>query len=886
MISSVISKVLGTKNVRTLKKFQETIGRINQAEKDMKLDSLNLDDLKAKTEEFKLRIAGGASLDSVLPEAFAVCREVSFRVMGMRHYDVQLMGGIVLHRGNIAEMKTGEGKTLVATLPVYLNALSGQSVHVVTVNDYLAKRDSELMRPLYEALGLSVGALQNQMESEDRRFVYSHNDIIYGTNSEFAFDYLKDNMVARKEEVMQKGLHFALIDEVDSILIDEARTPLIISGQGDLDVETLSLVYQMALSMNIKIFPEEKKEHHDAPEDGVAAYLYEKGKVVRICEHGYEAFENFLIEKQVIESSREAYTSRFLSLINILSTTLKAIYLYQNHVDYLVTEGKVQIINAHTGRIEAGRRWSDGLHQSIEIKEGVEILPDNQAMASISLQNFYRMYEKIGGMTGTADTEAFEFMDIYGLDVVVIPPHKGLLRIDYDDQVFIKESAKHKAILNDIQLHHKKDRPILVGTASVKESELISRLLDEAGLKHSVLNAKNHEKEASIIAQAGRPGAITIATNMAGRGTDIILGGNAEEIIRGLDHYDAESATAIKRHCLEANKRVKEAGGLHVIGTTRHDSRRVDNQLKGRAGRQGDPGSSVFYVSFEDQLLKLFAKSGLIGLISNLGLDENEAITHRSINNAILKAQSGVESYHFNMRKELLKFDDINNLQRKEVYGMRNDWLYSENCLENGKEILHGGISVIIERYLPAGKFVEEWDVTGANDYFMHHLGMNIDINKMINEMHYFEWSEVHDKIHNELDRLVNELSESINKEHLAEISRSIMLYSIDTNWRDQIEDLEQLREGIHLRGFAQKNPVQEYGKESVNMFTFMIDAIREQFASEFIRTIHNMVHQKPSEIEANKAEIPTVNEKEDFSAKEVATNTLPVISHLFLRAA
>jgi preprotein translocase, SecA subunit len=839
MIKKVLRKVLGSKNQRTLKGFGDVIDKINSFEQEYSAFDDGL--LKEKTDEFKKRLSNGESIDKILPEAFAVCREMSKRVLGMRHYDVQMIGGIVLNGHNIAEMRTGEGKTLVATLPVYLNALTGEQVHVVTVNDYLARRDAELMRPLYEALGLRVGFLQSSMNNEERRFVYHLNDIVYGTNSEFAFDFLRDNMATSPDELLQRGLHFALIDEVDSILIDEARTPLIISGQGERDVKTIETSLLIAREFNVFILPESQKGQEDEYQH-YDAIISEKGKQVKITENGYAKVESYLVKKDVIEHAGELYSQKFLHVLGLVSTTLKALHLYHNHVDYLVSDNKIKIINAHTGRLEEGRRWSDGLHQAIEAKEGVEILSDNQSLASISLQNFYRLYSKLAGMTGTADTEAFEFNEVYGMDVIVIPTHKPLLRFDARDHVFLSEQAKFNAVIADIEEKHLINRPVLVGTASVRESEILSQLLTEKGLIHNVLNAKNHEQEAGIIAQAGRPGAITIATNMAGRGTDIILGGNAKELISSIVEPEPDIIAAIKNNCLEANKIVLTAGGLHVIGTTRHDSRRVDNQLMGRSGRQGDPGSSIFYVSLEDELMRLFGGNKYMNMFRTLGIEDDDCITHRFIDKAIADAQHKVEQQHYNMRKELLKYDDINNMQRKEIYEMRKEWLMSTDVSKQAIEIIKMATTKVIDKYIPAGHFMETWDVQGIDDYLRFNWG--VECNVVENSSHDSLSDDViHQDIKDSVHNTIELISKELPKEAFEVLSKTLMLHVIDQHWREQIESLDQLREGIHLRGYAQKNPIQEYGLDSMEFFKSMIESIQERYATAFFRSMYETIH-------------------------------------------
>lgn len=884
MAKSIVMRIFGSQNERILRKLKSTVDKINIASKQLNLSHLTDEELSEKTNEFKDRFLNKKeSLDNLLPEAYAVCQEMSGRKLGMRHYDTQLLGGVVLHGNNIAEMKTGEGKTLVATLPAYLNSLSGEQVHVVTVNDYLAKRDANLMRPLYEALGLRVGFLYPDMSQDERLDTYGNNDIIYGTNHHFAFDYLRDNTALSKDDVAQKKLSYAIIDEVDSILIDEARTPLILSGSGEVDVDTIKFIYEIASNIKVQIFTEQKKEHEEESRFNVDALLFEKGKSIRLFESGYHKLESFLIDRGVISEPQDLYSKRFLYLIDMMSTTIRALHLYKNRIDYICDDNKIKIINLGTGRVEEGKRWSDGLHQAVEMKEGVKILPDNFPIASISLQNFFRTYDKISGMTGTADTEAREFMEVYNMQVVVIPTNKKLIRIDHSDWVFTTARGKYKAILHDIKKNHDLGRPVLVGTASVSESEYVSSLLEEQSLPHHVLNAKNHAQEAIIISHAGRSGAITIATNMAGRGTDIILGGNAKDLISNLNHYDDESAQAIRDMCKKDAEKVIAAGGLHVIGTTRHDSRRVDNQLMGRAGRQGDPGSSRFYASFEDDLLRIFAASGVMNFILGLHIDEYEAISHSAIDKAISKAQAKVESEHYNSRKEILKYDDINNIQRTEIYEMRREWLYNDADPESSVRLLHCGLDSIIQKYLPKGTFIESWDILGLEDYLNFNLGMNISMSEIIDESKHIDDLKIYDAIHSKLDFVIENLKEEASLDAVNYFSRVTMLNVIDEHWQHQLAHLGELREGIHLRGFAQKDPIQEYGKESLALFMSLISSLQESYLTGFIRSVKEHIAFVKRKIEHDDALLAQHTDESQISnLYQSSEQSVFVINHLY----
>lgn len=832
----ILKNIFGTSNSRKIKKLNKVVEAIGKLSGEY--DSLTDEELTSKITELRQKVAKEGTA-STINEIFALCRVASTRVLGMTPYDVQIMGGIVLNEGSIAEMATGEGKTLVATMPAVLNAFSGKQVHAVTVNDYLAKRDALLMKPLYERMGLSVSFIQSNMSDADRKVAYE-SDIIYGTNSEFAFDYLRDNMALSPSQRVQKGLFFAIIDEVDSILIDEARTPLIVSGRGEVKAEVIHLMNDLVSEFTVHVLDEKNDQKDSEITDD--AVLTESTKHVRLCETGFVKLEKLLVEKGVLQTGRELYESRNLYLIGAMQTALRANHAMHKNVDYMVTEGKVHIINAATGRVEPGRRWSEGLHQAIEAKEEVEILPDNQTLGSISLQNYFRMYEKISGMTGTADTEAKELYDVYGLPVVVIPTHKPNIRIDERDRVYMKKANKYRAIINEIKKQHQSGRPILVGTESVKESDMISQQLDRLGLQHLVLNAKNHESEAYIIAQAGRPGAITISTNMAGRGTDIILGGNLKSWIDSLENPgDEDAVNALKKHWKENHKTVVDAGGLCVIGTTRHQNRRVDNQLRGRAGRQGDPGQTIFFVSLQDDLMAQFGGQRYIDLFSGLNLDDDAYIEHRIVDKALSDAQGKLEGQLSGMRKEMLKYDDIVDLQRKEVYETRLEWLHYEDAVTPSKAILEKVIRKLAEQYLPVGAFFENWDIDGFRDTIQFSWGLSLEKWTAPDGHGSFNDTAIHDEVVkvaiDEAERLIGNLPQ----EHVNGVARVLMLNCMDEHWREQIGLLESLRSGIHLRSYAQKQPVQEFGREAMELFETMIEAVEVSYAASFIQGLHGL---------------------------------------------
>lgn len=819
MFAPLLKKLFGSKNEREVKRMLKTVSAINALEEQML--ALSDEQLKGKTEEFKARLAKGETLDQILPEAFAVAREAGKRVMGMRHFDVQLIGGMTLHEGKIAEMRTGEGKTLVGTLAVYLNALSGKGVHVVTVNDYLARRDANWMRPLYEFLGLSVGVVIPFMPPEEKRAAYAA-DITYGTNNEFGFDYLRDNMAFSLEDKFQRELNFAVVDEVDSILIDEARTPLIISGQA----EDSSQLY---MQIN-QLIPRLKQ--HIEEEEGVVTQeghykVDEKTRQVELNEAGHQYVEEMLTAAGLLAEGESLYSAHNLSLLTHVYAGLRAHKLFHRNVEYIVQNGQVILIDEHTGRTMQGRRLSEGLHQAIEAKEGVNIQAESQTLASTTFQNYFRLYNKLAGMTGTADTEAFEFRQIYGLDVIVIPTHRPVARKDFNDLVYLTQEEKYQAIIADIKESQAQGRPILVGTASIETSEYVSKLLEQAGIEHKVLNAKYHEKEAEIIAQAGRPGAVTLATNMAGRGTDILLGGNWEAEVAALEAPSEEQIAQIKADWQKRHQQVIEAGGLHVIASERHESRRIDNQLRGRAGRQGDPGSSRFYLSLEDNLMRIFASDRVKNFMKALGMQSGEAIEHRMVTNAIEKAQRKVEGRNFDMRKQLLEYDDVANEQRKVIYHMRNSLLAADNIGDTIVEFRQEVLNATINNHIPPQSLPEQWDITGLEMALYSDFGLRLPIQQWLDEDDKLYEETLREKILAELLAAYHEKEELAGVEALRTFEKQMLLRVLDDLWKDHLATMDHLRHGIHLRGYAQKNPKQEYKRESFTLFQELLESIK-----------------------------------------------------------
>ncbi len=892
MINKALKLLVGSRNDRELKRIRKLVKKINALEESF--EALTDDALKEKTAEFKARFQKGETLDQLLPEAFAAAREASKRVMGMRHFDVQLIGGVVLHEGKISEMRTGEGKTLVATLAAYLNAISGRGVHVVTVNDYLASRDANWMRPLYEALGLTVGVIVSMQDPQSKRDAYNA-DITYGTNNEFGFDFLRDNMALRKEDRMQRALNYAIVDEVDSILIDEARTPLIISGAAQDSSElyrvmnklvpTLKKVADSAGERNEKIVQTKVLlEGEEKPiSTGVALHraqtenkdlvvvepsnkvpvcrLAEKGhfgidektRTVELTEEGHELVEEWLVKNGLMQENDSLYSAGNLSLLQHVYSALKAHKLFNRDVEYIVQDNQVVLIDEHTGRTMPGRRLSEGLHQAIEAKEGVQIQAESQTLASTTFQNYFRMYSKLAGMTGTADTEAFEFKHIYALEVVVIPTNVPIARQDLNDLIFLSVQEKYEAVVKDVQELVEKKAPVLVGTASVETSEVMSAALKKAGIKHEVLNAKYHEREAEIIAQAGRPGAVTIATNMAGRGTDIKLGGNWEVEVASLDNPTQAQIDAAKADWQRRHDTVIEAGGLHIIGTERHESRRIDNQLRGRAGRQGDPGVSRFYLSLEDSLMRIFASDRVRNFMQALGMEKGEAIEHRMVTNAIEKAQRKVEARNFDYRKQLLEYDDVANDQRTVIYQQRNELLEAEDIQDVIASIRHDVIDGVITNYVPPQSLVEQWDVPGLEQAIEVDFGVSLPIAQWLDEDNKLYEEPLREKIHAALEARYAEKEERIGSVMRA-IERQIMLQVLDTLWKEHLQNMDHLRQGINLRAYAQKNPKQEYKREAFELFQTLLENLKYDVIKVLYR-VEPMTEEQLEEIERRRRE-------------------------------
>jgi len=859
MLANPLKLIFGSSHQRNVNRLAKTVHKINGLEESTA--ALSDARLGARTAEFRARLAKGETLDSLLPEAFAVVREAGKRVMNMRHYDVQMMGGMVLHQGKIAEMRTGEGKTLVGTLAVYLNALTGKGVHVVTVNEYLASRDAAWMKPLYEYLGLTVGVIGAGQTPDEKRAAYAA-DITYGTNNEFGFDYLRDNMAFRLEERVQRPLHFAIIDEVDSILIDEARTPLIISGATDDSTE----LYERLDKLVPRLV---RQKEEDGPGD---FSVDEKARQVHLTEEGHQHIEEMLTEAGLLEPGASLYDATNIALMHHVNAALRAHQLFQRNVHYIIQGGKVVIVDEFTGRTMAGRRWSDGLHQAIEAKEGVDIQAENHTLASITFQNYFRLYEKLGGMTGTADTEAFEFHQIYGLDVVVIPTNRSMVRKDLPDQVFLTRPEKYQAIVADVKDCRERRQPVLVGTASIEASEVLSALLTKEGIAHEVLNAKQHAREAEIVAQAGRPGAVTIATNMAGRGTDIILGGNPELARRALGEEPApEQLAAVDAAWRQAHDEVLAAGGLHIVGSERHESRRIDNQLRGRAGRQGDPGSSRFYLSFEDDLLRIFGSERLSGLMQRLGMTEGEAMEHPWVTRAIENAQRKVEGHNFDIRKQLLEYDDVANEQRRVIYQQRNELLAQGDVAETIARIREDVVRQITFRFLPPDALEDLWDPPGLDAVFRQELGVELGIARWIESDRQIEPATVAQKIHERLLQAYRATENQIGPQALRHVERSVMLRVIDQHWRDHLANMDYLRQGIHLRGYAQKNPRQEYKREAFEMFSQMLEAIKQ----ETLFTLHKLQFQ-PDEVPMRSEPAPIRMQFEHAAAGGMADGESP----------
>lgn len=820
MFNTLVKKIFGSRNERTLRRMEKLVALINACEPQMQ--ALTDQQLAAKTAEFKTRYTEGETLNELLVEAFAVVREVSVRTLGLRHFDVQLIGGMVLHEGNIAEMRTGEGKTLMGTLPAYLNALSGKGVHIVTVNDYLAKRDSAWMRPIYDFLGLSDGVIYPDMPHHEKQAAYQA-DILYGTNNEFGFDYLRDNMAFGLENKVQRELNFAIVDEVDSILIDEARTPLIISGAA----EDSSELY---IKVN-RIIPQLKRQEESAVEEDAAEGDYtvdEKQKQAHLTELGHQHIEEMLIKEGLLTPGESLYHASNITLMHHVNAGLRAHAMFHRDVDYIVQNNQVVIVDEHTGRTMSGRRWSEGLHQAIEAKEGVSIQNENQTLASITFQNFFRLYHKLSGMTGTADTEAYEFQQIYNLEVVVIPTNKPMCRQDEADLIYLGHNDKYQAIIEDVRDCLARKQPVLVGTASIETSELLSHLLTKAGIKHQVLNAKFHEKEAQIIAEAGRPGAVTIATNMAGRGTDIVLGGSlsAEFAARGEGMTDEEKAE-IQQQWEQRHREVIAAGGLRIIGSERHESRRIDNQLRGRSGRQGDPGSSRFYLSLEDNLMRIFASDRVAMLMRRLGMKPGESIEHSLVTKAIENAQRKLEGHHFDVRKQLLEYDNVANEQRKVIYTQRAAVMGMTDLKEAVDSMLEEVMNGLVDAYIPPQSMEDQWNVEGLVKILADDFKIHVNIPQWIEADHTISPEHIQAELVKSCVAHYEEKEKKLGRDVLSQFEKSIILQNIDTHWREHLASMDALRQGIHLRGYAQKDPKQEYKREAFGLFSAMLDEVK-----------------------------------------------------------
>ncbi len=830
MLPKLLTSIFGSRNERLLKEYRRTVTKINALEPT--LEGLSDDQLRAKTEEFKQRVAKGEALDALLPEAFAVVREGSKRVFKMRHFDVQLLGGMALHNGKIAEMRTGEGKTLTATLPVYLNALTGQGVHLVTVNDYLARRDAEWMGKLYNFLGLSVGINLPQMPREDKQAAYAA-DITYGTNNEYGFDYLRDNMVYEVADRVQRPLNYAIVDEVDSILIDEARTPLIISGQAEDHTEMYVRINAVVPHLKKQIGEADPRTGEGVIEPGDFT-ADEKSRQVFLTEAGHENAERLLGEAGLLVEGASLYDAANITLMHHLYAALRAHHLFNKDQHYVVQNGEVTIVDEFTGRLMSGRRWSDGLHQAVEAKEGVHIQAENQTLASITFQNYFRMYKKLAGMTGTADTEAFEFQSIYGLETLVIPPNRVLARKDQLDLVYKTAKEKYTAIAADIKECHERGQPVLVGTTSIENSELIAQLLTQQGLPHQVLNAKQHAREAEIVAQAGRPGMVTIATNMAGRGTDIVLGGNIEKDIQNIEAdasldeaAKAAKIEALKKDQAELNAKVKELGGLRIIATERHESRRIDNQLRGRAGRQGDPGSTRVYLSLDDPLMRIFAGDRVRAIMDRLKMPEGEAIEAGIVSRSIESAQRKVEGHNFDMRKQLLEYDDVSNDQRKVIYQQRNEILETVDVAESIANLRKGALSDVVRTFVPANSLEEQWDLVSLEKVLAEEWQITVDLVKWVEGATSVEDEDVLNRVLEAGNQVYEAKVAIVGKAQFAGYERMVLLQSIDTHWREHLSALDYLRQGIHLRGYAQKNPKQEYKREAFELFGQLLAVVK-----------------------------------------------------------
>ena len=863
MFNRLLTGIFGSRNERLLRQMNKNVAKISALEPGLK--AFSDDELRGKTEEFKKRVADGESLDSLLPEAFAVVREASRRMIGLRHYDVQMIGGMVLHMGKIAEMRTGEGKTLVATLPVYLNALSGKGVHVVTVNDYLAKRDSAWMGKIYSFLGMRVGVVFPGMDYATKRDAYAA-DITYGTNNEFGFDYLRDNMALSAEQRYQRGLNYAIVDEVDSILIDEARTPLIISGPSDDSPQLYVRVNRIVPKLT-------RQEKEDTAGD---YFVDEKQKQVHLSEEGMEHAEQVLRAEGIVGENESLYDAKHLAVVHHLNAALRANTLYRRDQEYIVRDGEVIIVDEFTGRTLQGRRWSDGLHQAVEAKEGVPIQRENQTLASITFQNYFRMYKKLAGMTGTADTEAYEFQQIYGLEVVVIPTHMPMVRKDNQDIIFLKQKYKFEAVIEDIKQCFERKQPVLVGTTSIETSEFLSELLKKEKIPHEVLNAKQHEREAHIVAQAGQPAAVTIATNMAGRGTDIVLGGSLDAELNAQAPDITEGARDdIKTEWLKRHGEVIAAGGLHIIGTERHESRRIDNQLRGRSGRQGDPGSSRFYLSLEDSLMRIFAPDWVTRWMQLFGMKEHEALEDRMITRVIEKSQRKVEAHNFDIRKHLLEFDDTANDQRKSIYEQRNELLDSADVSQNIINIRYDVFSDLVRRFVPPDSVDEQWDIAGLDRTLETDYGFKFDLKHWVDQQHDLDSNGVRDHVIEEVDRFFREKETTYGSEIMRAAEKFFLLQVLDQHWKDHLAAMDYLRQGIYLRGYAQKQPKQEFKREAFVLFQEMLEAVKE----EVVQRLARIRIQNEAEVAALEERQRVEQERRALEFQHAETDTLAAAS-------
>ena len=883
MLGNIIKKAFGTRNERLLKGYFKIVSRINALEPE--IQAFSDADLHAKTDEFKKRLVDGEELDALLPEAFAVVRETSVRTLGLRHFDVQIIGALALHSGKIAEMRTGEGKTLGATMPAYLNALTGKGVHIVTVNDYLAKRDAEWMKPIYEFLGLTVGVNVPGMEPVEKQAAYAA-DITYGTNNEFGFDYLRDNMVFDLDQRVQRPLHYVVIDEVDSILIDEARTPLIISEQAEESSDLYVKINKFIPQLKLQKMEEGQQEEEVLPENQGDYTLDEKNRQAYLTEQGHRTIEALMIKQGLMQAGESLYDVSNISLMHYVYAALRAHTLFYRDVHYIVKNNEVIIVDEHTGRLMPGRRWSDGLHQAVEAKEGATIQLENQTLATITFQNYFRLYEKLSGMTATADTEAFELQKIYGLEVVVIPTNRPMIRRNEPDQVYLTADSKFDAIVNEVKKCHEKGQPLLIGTASIEASELVALFLKKANIKHEILNAKNHEREAKIVAEAGRPGAVTIATNMAGRGTDIVLGGNLEAEVSELDNPTEEEIQKRKADWQKRHDAVIAAGGLHVLGTERHESRRIDNQLRGRSGRQGDPGSSQFYLSMEDNLLRIFVAERMSSIMRRLGVKEDDVIEHPWITRAIEKAQRRVEGMNFDIRKQLLEYDDVANDQRKVIYQQRLQLLQTDDISETIEAIREEAVSEMISSFVPPQTLEEEWDIPGLEKQIREDFGLAFPIAQWLEKDETLHEETLHQRIIDEITKAYKAKEAKADPKTMREVEKTLMLQLLDYHWRDHLAAMDHLRQGIHLRGYAQKNPAQEYKRESFELFAQMLRRIKYELAAtlskleiateEQVAQQQRLYQQSAPELQYHHAEMTALQPKKEVAVAEQKEATKP----------